>query len=75
MEARGWIARTPHPKDGRTNMVALTEEGKAEVMRRRPAGSGASGELLAALDDNQRAQFGEILTAIKRHYQELDQQR
>lgn len=74
MESRGWVNRKPHPKDGRTYMVALTEEGKAEAMRRRSAGDGASGELLVALDESQREQFGEILTAIKRHYQELDQQ-
>lgn len=72
METRGWIVRTPHPEDGRTYMVALTEEGKAEAMRRRSAGNGASGELLAALTKTQREQFGEILAAIKRHYQELD---
>ncbi|MBT1162362.1 winged helix-turn-helix transcriptional regulator [Bifidobacterium sp. SO1] len=72
MGMRGWITRTPHPEDGRTYMVALTEEGKAEAMRRRSAGNGASGELLAALDEDQREQFGEILTAIKCHYQELD---
>ncbi|NEG90249.1 MarR family transcriptional regulator [Bifidobacterium aerophilum] len=72
MEARGWITRTPHPEDGRTYVVALTEEGKAEAMRRRSAGDGASGELLAALTEDQREQFGEILAAIKRHYQELD---
>ncbi|PLS23830.1 MarR family [Bifidobacterium imperatoris] len=75
METRGWIARTPHPEDGRTYMVALTEEGKAEALRRRSSGSDASVELLAALDENQRMQFGEILSAIKRHYQELDQNR
>ncbi|MBW3091494.1 MarR family transcriptional regulator [Bifidobacterium sp. 82T10] len=72
METRGWVARTPHPEDGRTYMVALTEEGKAEAMRRRSAGNGASGELLAALTEDQREQFGEILAEIKRHYQELD---
>ncbi|NEG72665.1 MarR family winged helix-turn-helix transcriptional regulator [Bifidobacterium ramosum] len=72
METRGWIVRTPHPEDGRTYMVALTEEGKAEAMRRRSADNGASGELLAALTKPQREQFGEILAAIKRHYQELD---
>ncbi|KFI52242.1 MarR family winged helix-turn-helix transcriptional regulator [Bifidobacterium biavatii] len=73
MEARGWVSRTPHPEDGRTYMVALTEEGKAEAMRRRSVGNGASGELLAALTESQRKQFGEILATIKRHYQELDQ--
>ncbi|MFC5222239.1 MarR family winged helix-turn-helix transcriptional regulator [Bifidobacterium leontopitheci] len=72
METRGWVVRTPHPGDGRTYMVALTEEGKAEAMRRRSAGDGASGELLAALSEGQREQFGEILAAIKRHYLELD---
>ncbi|PJM80176.1 hypothetical protein CUU80_01635 [Bifidobacterium scaligerum] len=75
MEARGWIARTPHPEDGRTYMVALTEGGKAEALRRRSSGNDASVELLAALDENQRMQFEEILSAIKRHYQELDQNR
>ncbi|MBW3081697.1 MarR family winged helix-turn-helix transcriptional regulator [Bifidobacterium saguinibicoloris] len=73
MEARGWISRTPHPEDGRTYLVELTGEGRAEAMRRRSAGNNASGELLAALSEDQRVQFGEILAAIKRHYQELDE--
>ncbi|KAB7788421.1 MarR family winged helix-turn-helix transcriptional regulator [Bifidobacterium cebidarum] len=74
MESRGWISRTPHPEDGRTYMVELTEEGKAEAMRHRSAGNSASGELLAALDSDQREQFGTILSIIKQHYQELNKQ-
>ncbi|MBT1171771.1 MarR family transcriptional regulator [Bifidobacterium sp. MA2] len=73
MESRGWVSRTPHPEDGRTYMVSLTGEGMAEAMRRRSAGNDASGELLAALSEDQREQFGEILTAIRRHYRELDE--
>ena len=72
MEARGWVVRTPHPEDGRTYLVALTEEGKAEAMRRRAADNGSTGELLEALTAQQREQFAEILTVIKEHYQELD---
>ena len=74
MEARGWVARTPHPEDGRTYLVALTEEGKAEAMRRRAADNGATGKLLEVLTAQQREQFAEILTVIKEHYQELDKQ-
>lgn len=72
METRGWIVRTPHPEDGRTYLVALTDEGKAEAMRRRAADDGSSGELLEALTAQQREQFAEILTVIKEHYRELD---
>ena len=54
MEARGWVARTPHPEDGRTYLVALTEEGKAEAMRRRAADNGATGKLLEVLTAQQR---------------------
>ena len=72
METRGWIVRTPHPEDGRTYLVALTDEGKAEAMRRRAADDGSSGELLEALTAQQREQFAEILTVVKEHYRELD---
>lgn len=74
MEARGWVARTPHPEDGRTYLVALTEEGKDEAMRRRAADNRATGKLLEVLTAQQREQFAEILTVIKEHYQELDKQ-
>ena len=68
MEARGWVARTPHPEDGRTYL------GKDEAMRRRAADNGATGKLLEVLTAQQREQFAEILTVIKEHYQELDKQ-
>ena len=61
-------------RSGRTYLVALTEEGKAEAMRRRAADNGATGKLLEVLTAQQREQFAEILTVIKEHYQELDKQ-
>lgn len=72
METRGWVARTPHPRDGRTYLVALTTSGEAEALRRRSAATGASIELLEALDAEQRGQFAAILTIIREHYRQLE---
>lgn len=72
METRGWVTRTQHPDDARTYLVTLTEEGKAEALRRRATENGSSGELLESLTREQREQFADILTTIREHYQELD---
>ncbi|PLS31433.1 MarR family [Bifidobacterium margollesii] len=71
MIARGWVRRTPHPQDGRTYLIALTEEGHAEAIRVRSMDGGSAHELLEALSDDQRRQFAEILEAIRDHYMQL----
>ena len=33
LEAQGWVARTPHPKDRRATLVSLTERGEKAAAR------------------------------------------
>ncbi|MGW7099560.1 MarR family winged helix-turn-helix transcriptional regulator [Streptomyces sp. NPDC054838] len=47
LQAEGHVARSPHPTDGRRQLIALTEEGRAFVRRRREAGHGRIAELIA----------------------------
>ncbi|MFJ6719292.1 MULTISPECIES: MarR family winged helix-turn-helix transcriptional regulator [unclassified Streptomyces] len=46
LQAEGHVARSPHPTDGRQQLIALTDEGRALVRRRREEGHGRIAELI-----------------------------
>ncbi|MFE2324319.1 MarR family winged helix-turn-helix transcriptional regulator [Streptomyces sp. NPDC059385] len=47
LQADGYVARSPHPTDGRRLVIALTPQGEALVRERREAGQGRIAELIA----------------------------
>lgn len=47
LQAEGYVARSPHPTDGRQQLIALTDEGRDLVRRRREEGHGRIAELIA----------------------------
>jgi DNA-binding MarR family transcriptional regulator len=50
LEARGWIARRPDPKDGRKVLIWLTSEGQATHDRFAAIAAEARGRLFGAFD-------------------------
>ncbi|WP_238993344.1 MarR family winged helix-turn-helix transcriptional regulator [Nocardioides caldifontis] len=58
---RGWLAKEPHPTDRRGSVVALTDEGSAELRRARRA----NGEAIAArVRERTDHTTDEVLTAV-----------
>jgi DNA-binding MarR family transcriptional regulator len=64
LEARGLVARSPHPSDGRARSVVLTEKGR-RAYRKMHAGSEAfRAALLAAVGPDQADALLELLNRI-----------
>ncbi|MBD0746926.1 MarR family winged helix-turn-helix transcriptional regulator [Streptomyces sp. CBMA152] len=61
LEARGLVARTPSPTDGRVVQVALTDAGHALIDRALPDHLATEERLLAALDPARRDTLAEAL--------------
>lgn len=64
LEKRGWLQRERDPADRRAHVVTLTAEGAAALERIRPAATAAIDEVLAPLDDAERAQLRTLLTRL-----------
>jgi DNA-binding MarR family transcriptional regulator len=65
LEAAGLVRRTPHPKDGRTVLAAITDEGRSVVeAATRDLVDGSFG--LDVLDDTQLEQVTRLLTPLRR---------
>ncbi|MCL2541129.1 MAG: MarR family transcriptional regulator [Nocardioidaceae bacterium] len=58
---QGWVARQPHPSDARIGLIALTDEGRAELARVRRA----NGELIASrIDRHPEHSAEDLATAV-----------
>jgi DNA-binding MarR family transcriptional regulator len=58
------VTRVPDPADRRVVQVAITDEGRAVLSRRRAARAGRLGALLAALGPEERAAVAAALPAL-----------
>jgi DNA-binding MarR family transcriptional regulator len=63
LEERGLVKRSPHPGDGRANVVALTATGKRRLSEVRHVGQQAQARFLAPLDASEREQ---LVSSLKR---------
>lgn len=61
LEAQGLVARVPDPHDGRAQLLALTDDGKARYTRTRTRRHAVLGEQLADWSDEDRATFAGFL--------------
>ena len=61
LEINGWTERKRDPEDRRRHVVELTDTGREALERGRRAQGTLEGEILAALDDDERAQLQELL--------------
>ena len=65
LEASGLVRRTPHPRDGRTVLAAITDEGRV-VVESATHDLVAGGFGLDVLDDAQLEHVTELLTPLRR---------
>jgi DNA-binding MarR family transcriptional regulator len=64
LEAKGWVQRRPHPTDRRAHALHITDAGRDTLTRGRRLAAGAQNELLAPLDDAERAQLHDLLLRL-----------
>ena len=64
LEAKGWVQRRPHPTDRRAYALHITDAGRETLTRARRLAGGAQNELLAPLDDIERAQLHDLLLRL-----------
>jgi DNA-binding MarR family transcriptional regulator len=64
LEAKGYVARTPHPADPRANRVDLTRSGRAAVEQAIPLMWSAQEAFFGRLSDAGRRSLGEQLDAL-----------
>jgi DNA-binding MarR family transcriptional regulator len=64
LERDGLVVRRPHPVDRRATEVHLTETGRDAAARGRRAIDALTGELFAALDDDERRTLAELLGRV-----------
>jgi DNA-binding MarR family transcriptional regulator len=64
LEAKGWVERRRHPTDRRAYALHITEAGRDTLTRARRLAAGTQNELLAPLDDAERAQLHDLLLRL-----------
>jgi DNA-binding MarR family transcriptional regulator len=75
MLARGDARRLPHPTDGRSSRLVLTDQGRGVIRRVNPAFARAEAAILANLDrpeDEVRAALADLADALERAAASLD---
>lgn len=65
LEERGLVARVPNPDDGRSHLLALTEEGRAIHAEVMPLARATERELLAGLAPEEEAQLRHLLATLR----------
>jgi DNA-binding MarR family transcriptional regulator len=64
LEARGLVERRSHPTDRRAHALHVTPAGRRTLAAGRKLAKGAQADLLAPLDDAERAQLHELLLRL-----------
>lgn len=65
LQANGLVVRSPHPTDGRTTLVTITDAGSRRLAAATTALTDADFGLVG-LDDTQKAQLTGLLTQVRR---------
>jgi DNA-binding MarR family transcriptional regulator len=65
LEERGLVARLPNPEDGRSHLLALTEEGRAIHAEVMPLARATERELLAGLSVEEEAALRCLLARLR----------
>ncbi len=65
LEDRGLIARVPNPGDGRSHLLALTEEGRAIHAEVMPLARATEADLVAGLEPHEEALLRRVLAALR----------
>jgi DNA-binding MarR family transcriptional regulator len=64
LEAKGWVERRRHPTDRRAYALHITDAGRATLTDARRLAGRAQNELLAPLDEAERAQLHDLLMRL-----------
>ena len=72
LEDRGLAARRPNERDGRSHLLALTDEGRAVHARIMPLAEAIEAELFGVLSEGERAEFARMLMRIREGAGEFD---
>jgi DNA-binding MarR family transcriptional regulator len=64
LEAKGWVERRRHPTDRRAHALHITDAGREALISGRRLAGGAQNQLLAPLDDVERAQLHDLLLRL-----------
>jgi DNA-binding MarR family transcriptional regulator len=65
LEDRGLIGRVPNPGDGRSHLLALTEEGRAIHAEVMPLARATEADLLAGLAPDEEAMLRRLLASLR----------
>ncbi|BEI84197.1 hypothetical protein CcaverHIS002_0408010 [Cutaneotrichosporon cavernicola] len=65
-EARGWLLRTPHPRDGRQSLLSLTQAGLDAFAPLEGRSHAQAGDMLAALGPSERDELMGALSTVRR---------
>ncbi|GMK59400.1 hypothetical protein CspeluHIS016_0800060 [Cutaneotrichosporon spelunceum] len=65
-EARGWLLRTPHPRDGRQSLLSLTASGRDAFAPLENRSHAQAGDMLASLGGAERTELMHALSAVRR---------
>lgn len=69
LESRGLVARDVGEADRRRRVLALTADGESMLHQIQKKSAGTSNTLLAALDQEERAQFLKLLARLVAHFE------
>ena len=67
LEQAGLVARTPDPADRRARRITLTDDGQARLCALERSLRAAEDDLLAPLDDGERAALRKLLLRVATH--------
>lgn len=65
-EARGWISRAPHPRDGRQSLLSLTPAGVEAYAPLEERSHAQAGAMLEPLSDVRREELMDALATVRR---------
>lgn len=66
LERRGLVSREPDPEDGRSQLIRVTPEGEAELVRARQARAAGVEAILAAVSEEDRPALEQAVGVLER---------
>lgn len=74
LEKKGFVKRIPSTQDKRTLLVSLTQEGHEEALKYQKLRVNAYCDMVSPLSEEEKNQFYSILSKIKNHYMEMEEE-
>ncbi|MGN0136819.1 MarR family transcriptional regulator [Anaerotignum sp.] len=74
LEKKGLVERMPSAQDKRKLLVSLTQEGHEEALKYQKLRVNAYCDMVSPLSEEEKRQFYSILSKIKNHYMEMEEE-